>query len=125
MFGLPRLPRPGGPGAGADYDRYQKSYHFYVPAPNFTPSSPDLTDEAKALHNPLQVRSSVAPNMSPPGGTIEAELDALVDTDARDALKQAVQDAAARGVFLVHVFPDAPDHVHLSTGATAEDLRIF
>ena len=124
-FGLPRLPRASGSGAGADYERYQKQYHFYVEQPNVTPLYPELTPESKVLRNPLQFPDGVAPNMAPPGGTIDAELDALLDSSARATLKQAVQEARTRGVFLMHVAPDAPDHVHLGTGPTAEDVRHF
>jgi hypothetical protein len=66
---------------------------------------------------------SLKPNVPPPGGTLQAELKAIADPNARAALQQAVARAASNGVTITHIFPDGPDHVHLSVGSTAEELR--
>jgi hypothetical protein len=63
--------------------------------------------------------------MAPPGGTIQAELKAIADPDARAMLIKAIINAASNGVRIMHIFPDGPDHVHLSVASTEDEAKEF
>ncbi|HLL24273.1 MAG TPA: DUF4157 domain-containing protein [Kofleriaceae bacterium] len=78
------------------------------------------------LRNPFfPIRQPSAPNQRPPEVDRPMQLSQIGDADARSRIEAAAARARQRGASVLHFFPDACDHVHLSTGPDAASLRRF
>ncbi|HEX3763546.1 MAG TPA: hypothetical protein VHW23_32845 [Kofleriaceae bacterium] len=107
-MGLPREPR------STDFDLHPD---FFEHPEDQSPAEPQLNKKGDRVagRNKLEFFSWVKVN-NPPGTTIDDDIAGLRNPETRKRMQDAVAAAKARGVFIVHLFPDGVDHVHLSTG---------
>lgn len=119
-LGLPRQPKK----TLHDYTKYRL---FFETTPLDGSTVLDFKSKFRndrgefALPN-MFLRNDLRTNKSPTG-KFSGDVMYIEDLAARTALITAEEIARRQGVTIVYIFPDAPDHVHLCTGESREDLR--
>jgi hypothetical protein len=131
LLGLPRLPAdPFTNAEQARKDFEEKSrFNFYKEGNSQVGplALPELRPEWKSHSNMFLDRTlpvdTWPPNSAPLEKKVYFELEHIYDAQARRQLIDAVQEAEARGVFIVHVFPNGVDHVDVSVGDSRESFN--
>ncbi len=118
VLGLPRVPGRN----FHDFNRYPYYFEPYSHDPPIFKRQYRNREGQFGLPNHF-LNKNLEPRRSPSGGNVGRDIDRFEDETAKSLFREAVNRARAREVHILYIFPDAPNHVHLSTGSTAEALR--
>jgi hypothetical protein len=118
VMGLPRVPR-------RDLHDLEEYPYYFEPYSHDPPSfKMRYRNEAGEFGLPNYFLNRNLPSRrSPSRGRIEQDVDSFEDETAKGLFREAVARAQLRGTQVLYLFPDEPNHLHLSTGPTPESLR--
>ncbi len=107
-LGLPRPPYADGSGAEHDFRTYNNHITVYA---NTTP--PTLLPQYQDLPTTGNLFLPNQYNEHSPSGRTATDLNFIANTNSRNTLKTAIDNAATRGANILFLFADALDHLHI------------
>jgi hypothetical protein len=118
VLGLPRVPRAD------SHDFFKYPYFFEASSHNIPIFKRPYRKSLHEFGLPNYFLNRNLPSKHSPGrGNIMKDIEYFENQHAKNMLLTAIKKAKTKETNILYIFPDEPNHVHLSTGETAESMR--